>query len=310
MELTSSIDVVVCTYADERWGDLRRALESVERQTLRAAKVVLVVDRNPGLVERASRTFDGLEVVPSANGGGLSAARNTGLARCTADVVAFLDDDAVADSRWLERLANEYADADALGVGGRIEPSWATQRPRWFPEEFDWVVGCTYRGMPETRSHVRNLIGANMSARRDVLAALGGFSAELGRLDAGVAGHEDTELCIRALAGFDGRCWVYAPDACVTHAVPASRARWRYFISRCYGEGRSKAAMTRLTGADLGLQSERSYVLRVLPAGVGRGLLDVLRGDPSGALRSAAILIGAALTALGYARGLLSSGGL
>ena len=299
MELSLSIDVVVCTYTDERFGDLERALESVQGQTLAPNKVVLVVDRNPELAERAKRTFRGLEVAVSEGAGGLSAARNAGLARCTSDVVAFLDDDAVADPHWLERLASGYRDAQALGVGGRLEGSWATRRPRWFPEEFAWVVGCTYRGMPE--EPVRNLIGANMSVRRDVLTALGGFTDQFHRI------HDDTELGIRALTRFPERRWLYAPDALVLHTIPASRARWRYFIARCYGEGKSKAAMTRLTGSDLGLRTERRYLLRALPAGVARGLRDVLRGDPSGAARSAAIVIGLATTVLGYGRGSIGS---
>lgn len=305
MELLSSIDVVVCTYTDERFNDLERALESVQGQALVPAKVVLVVDRNPELAERSRRAFPSHEVIASEGPGGLSAARNAGLARCTADVVAFIDDDAVADADWLARLAAEYVDSRVLGVGGRIEPRWATRRPRWFPDEFGWVVGCTYRGMPETKAPVRNLIGANMSVRRDVLTELGGFSRQLGRVGGDVAAHEDTELCIRALARFPDRNWLYAPAALVTHAVPASRARYRYFIARCYGEGRSKAAMTRLTGPNVGLQAERDYVRRALPAGIARGLLDGVRGDPSGIWRSAAIVIGLGATVLGYARGWL-----
>lgn len=309
MEPSSSIDVVVCTYTDDRFTDLERALESVQGQTLAPTKIVLVVDRNPELAERAQRAFPGVEVAPSEGAGGLSAARNAGLARCRADVVAFLDDDAVADSHWLERLGVEYADARVLGVGGKIEPSWTIRPPRWFPEEFGWVVGCTYRGMPEARAPVRNLIGANMSARRDVLEGLGGFSVELGRVGGDVAGHEDTELCIRALTRFPGRFWLYVPSACVTHTVPASRARYRYFVARCYGEGRSKSAMTRSTGSNVGLQAERRYVRRALPAGVARGFVDVIRGDPSGVMRSAAIVVGLGVTVLGYARGVLGSTG-
>ena len=113
---------------------------------------------------------------------GLSGARNAGVAVAGGEVVAFLDDDATAAPDWLERLAAGYADPDVLGVGGAIEPVWSTSRPRCFPEEFDWVVGCTYRGLPQTPAPVRNLIGANMSFRRTVLNTIGGFRCDIGRI--------------------------------------------------------------------------------------------------------------------------------
>src|SRR5581483_12443163 len=100
-------------------------------------------------------------------------ARNTGVSVATGSVCAFLDDDAEAAPDWLAWLVKAYADKDVLGVGGAIEPAWQDRRPEWFPEEFDWVVGCSYRGMPVISADTRNLIGANMSFRRDVLVNVG-----------------------------------------------------------------------------------------------------------------------------------------
>ena len=54
-------------------------------------------------------------------------------------------------------------------------PFWSANQPFWFPEEFNWVIGCTYRGMPTKNAPVRNLIGANMSVRKDVFTKVGGF---------------------------------------------------------------------------------------------------------------------------------------
>ena len=35
-------------------------------------------------------------------------------------------------------------------MGGRVDPDWeGGARPRWFPAEFGWVVGCSYTGQPE-----------------------------------------------------------------------------------------------------------------------------------------------------------------
>jgi glucosyl-dolichyl phosphate glucuronosyltransferase len=287
--------VVVCAFADERFELLAEAVESLPGQTLPPAEVIVVIDGNPGLLERARRAFPDAVVVANAQQKGLSGARNTGVARAHGDIVAFLDDDARAEPDWLERLTAAYGD-EVVGVGGWIEPAWATGRPKWFPEEFDWVVGCSYRGLPAERAPVRNLIGANMSFRRDVLEEAGGFRADLGRVGTRPLGCEETELCMRIGRAHPDRVLVHEPAARVLHRVPAERATWRYFKARCYGEGLSKATVARVAGFR-GLSSERAHALRTLPLGV-------LRGLARGALRRAlAIAGGLAITSAGYVAG-------
>ena len=153
------------------------------------------------------------------------------------------------------------------GPGGAVLPVWE-RRPAWFPEEFAWVVGCTYRGLPTRRSAVRNLIGCNMSFRREVFEQLGGFTTRLGRVGSKPLGGEETELCIRIGKHAPGRTVLYDPETSVHHRVPRERSTLRYFLSRCYSEGVSKAVLARLAGTDSGLSSERSYALRTLPSGV------------------------------------------
>src|SRR5205085_69247 len=79
-------------------------------------------------------------------------------------------------------LLPAYANLEVIGVGGTVEPLWLHGRPPWFPPEFDWVVGCTYCGMPEVAGPVRNLIGCNMSFRREVFEGVGGFRSGIGRI--------------------------------------------------------------------------------------------------------------------------------
>lgn len=301
--------VVICAYTEERWGDLETAVASALDQSAPALEIVVAIDHNESLLERARAELRDVIVVANDGATGLAGARNSGAAATSAPVIAFLDDDACAARDWLERLLEHYDDENVLGAGGLIEPDWRSQRPRWFPDEFAWVVGCSYRGLPTGTEPVRNMIGANMSVRRDVLEAIGGFREDLGRLPSGAGAAEETDFCIRGQQRFpDGR-WLYVPAARVSHAVGAQRTSWAFFRRRCLNEGLAKAAMVAGTGSRSGLASERAYVRRVLPAGVARGLLAGLRGERDGPRRSAAILTGLAYTTFGYLRGRATSAG-
>lgn len=293
----SDISVVICAYNDDRWDDLVAAVESVHRN--QPHETIVVVDHNPALLLKAQQTLAGTTAVPNQEARGLGGARNTGVKVATGKVVAFLDDDAVATPDWLHQLAAAYVQPNALGVGGAIEPLFATSRPPWFPEEFDWVLGCVYRGMPQERQPVRNLLGCNMSFRRSLFAEVGDF--QLGY------GCDETEFCIRAQRVKSSGVFLYEPHARVCHRVASSRLRWAYFRSRCYFEGGSKAVVSWLQGSRDGLSSERSYTFRTLPVGVGRGLRDwALRHDRAGLQRAGAIVAGFAFTASGYAVAKLS----
>lgn len=119
-------------------------------------------------------------------------------------------------------------------------------------------------------------------------------------------GCEETELCIRLRRLRPDAELLYEPRARVRHMVTLERARTRYFVTRCWSEGVSKALVAHQAGARQGLASERTHALRTLPRGVARelGTLLSLR-DAAGALRAAGIAVGLTVTAAGYARGTL-----
>jgi hypothetical protein len=200
-------------------------------------------------------------------------------------------------------LLAAYSEDDVMGVGGGVLPAWRAPRPQWFPEEFLWVLGCTYEGLPRTRAEVRNPIGANMSFRRDIFSAIGGFDTNIGRLGKDAAGCEETEFAIRARRARPSTRILLEPSARCRHSVTPDRVTRRYFRRRCWAEGRSKALVSRLSGAESALSSERVYVRRILPAGVLRGLRELVNGDLSGATRAWAIIEGTALTTAGYLAG-------
>ncbi|MFB1042472.1 glycosyltransferase family 2 protein [Streptomyces chrestomyceticus] len=313
------VSVVVCAYTEDRWDDILAAVASVHGQSHPAHELLLVVDHNPALLDRLRERFaspgpaDPVRVLANAGPRGLSAGRNTGVAESTGEVIAFLDDDAVAERDWLLHFAEGYADPRVLAVGGRTEPVWASgRRPAWFPEEFDWVVGCAYRGLfpdgtggPHT-VRVRNVLGGNASFRREAFEIAGGFATGIGR-DAGKRplGCEETELCIRLARAVPDAVLLVDDRSVIHHRVPPGRERFAYFRSRTYAEGLSKALVTRSVGAREGLSTERRYATRVLPAGVARGVRDALLRRPGGAGRAGAIVAGVSATAFGYALGSL-----
>ncbi|MCW2699962.1 MAG: glycosyl transferase family 2 [Blastococcus sp.] len=296
-----TLTVVVCAYTLERWNDIRAAVASLRHQTRPADQVVLVSDCNAELLERAREAFPDVVCVPNGETPGLSGARNTGVRAATGDVVAFLDDDAAADPDWVARMLDAYADPQVAGVGGHVVPAWQAPRPAWFPEEFLWVVGCSYRGLPTERAEIRNPIGANMSFRRTVFGSVGGFDEAMGRLGKDAAGCEETEFAIRARAADPAARIVLEPAAACRHTVSPDRVTRAYFRRRCRAEGRSKALVSTLTGSQAALATERTYVSRTLPRGVLRGLRDLVTGDPAGAARAWVIVEGTALTAGSYA---------
>lgn len=311
--IAPGISVVICVYTEDRWEDILAAVSSVRAQSRPAAETLLVVDHNPALYERLVREFkesrgprdQHVRVLANAGPRGLSAGRNTGIAAARGEIVAFLDDDAVAERDWLRHFAAGYADPRVMAVGGRTMPAWASgRRPAWFPEEFDWVVGCTYRGIPAGRVRVRNVLGGNASFRRTAFDAAGGFATGIGRDgDKRPLGCEETELCIRLSKALPDAVLLIDDRAVIHHKVPGGRERFGYFRSRTYAEGLSKALVARSVGAGKGLESERRYTTRVLPAGVLRALRDAVLGRPGGAGRAGAIVSGVAAAAGGYVLG-------
>jgi GT2 family glycosyltransferase len=292
---------IICAYSDDRWELLKDCVASLQQQAAPPHEIILVIDHNEQLAARAIEMFRGTRVMRNAEQRGLSGARNSGLRAATGDVVVFLDDDARAAPEWLASIASAFSDAGVVGVGTNVVPRWETGAPPWFPEEFSWVIGCSYRGLPREISRVRNPLGAAMAFRRDALERVGGFTRGIGRIGTLPLGCEETEASIRVRRQVGGNV-LYLPDATVEHFIPVARTRWSYFVSRCWHEGISKGLIAAEVGRNDALASERTYVTTTLPKGISRGLKDALNGDPSGLARAIAIILGLVITISGYAR--------
>jgi len=299
------VSAVVCTYTEARWGDFVRAVASLVAQDAPPDQVVVVVDHNGGLLARARAAFTAeVEVIANDQQRGLAGARNAGVHAARGDVIAFLDDDAVADPGWLRTMMTHFADPAVMGVGGAAKAVWPTdRRPRWLPAEFDWVVGCTHRGLPEAVAPVRNPVGASMALRHSLFDVVGGFDTAMGRVGRIPLGCEETELAVRARQRIPGASFVHDPGAVALHHVSPDRVRLGYFVRRCFAEGLSKAALARRAGAQDALSSERRYSVVTLPRAALASLGAVFTGDVAGIARAVVIVLGVATAASGYVVG-------
>ena len=297
-----TVSVAICAYMEDRWLQLKKSVASVEAQTSPPIEIIVCIDHNEELLRKSEEYFGkahpagAIPVIVLANkyNGHLGAARNTTVESASGEVLAFLDDDAAAAADWLDRLIAPYEDERVGAVGGKPLPIFEVRRPRWFPFEFDWVIGCAYRGLPLTRAPSARLIGANMSARRSALQEIGGFHTDH---------QDDMDMCQRI--AYAQYTVLYEPLAIVHHFVPATRTTWHYFWRKCYTANQGKVEVFVNMREAASLSAELTFVIRTLTLGVLAEIRQVIRGDMFGLARVGAMIAGITLAGFGHLSGRL-----
>lgn len=239
----SDLAVVICTH--NRLGELRECLESLTQQALVTEAVV--VDSAPEKpCEELVRSFEprigGLRYC-CVDEPGLSLARNAGLLATTAEIVAFIDDDAVALPGWDRAMLDCFAEHPGAGcVGGACNPRFDGVRPAWLSARLLQLASITRWGDEprRPRSSAEWPFGANMAFRRAALERVGAFSLALGRKGSGsLLSGEDSDMVRRVLtAGWE--VWL-EPRAAVLHKVHSERLTSRFYWRRFWWGGVSRA---------------------------------------------------------------------
>jgi cellulose synthase/poly-beta-1,6-N-acetylglucosamine synthase-like glycosyltransferase len=272
--VSPSVSVIICCYTQERLRDVRDAVASLRRQSRPPEEIIVAVDNNRGLHERLQREFgECIQIVLNEGLKGLSATRNTGVAAAQGDLIAFMDDDAMAVDDWLECLIQPFGHPMVMAVGGRAVPLWPGGcSPRWFPEEFDFIVGCTghKKLILEKDNEVRSVTGSNMCFRREVFEHVGGWNSELGRVGQNQAGGEEAELCLRIKHEMPGAVILYEHSAVVSHKVLPQRASLKYVFTFCLKEGTTRAKLRAVSSAvcERPLAAENVYLHRLISASI------------------------------------------
>jgi glycosyltransferase involved in cell wall biosynthesis len=268
MNKTITASVIICCYSLKRFSDIIEAIKSVNSQTKKPHEIIIVVDHNPELLSALKTQLPSdIKLFLNEGAPGLSETRNVGIINASGQIIAFLDDDAIAKSNWLEKLILPFEDPKVMVIGGKTLPQWPKSSPPfWFPEELYWIIGCTYKGFALRGNKIRNVLGANMAFRKSVFEKIGFFRSEIGRSGTSTGCGEEADICFRISGAMPEARILYEAQAVIDHKASLQRLTWNYLIQRSFNEGMYKRIIKRLSSGRFKdvLSTEGSYLRYLL----------------------------------------------
>lgn len=280
------ISVVICSY--NRADYIIHAIDSLYHQTLsKELYEVFVVDNNSidnteELVQAYIRQHHDYHIVYlTESAQGASFARNTGAAFARGKYLCFMDDDAIAEKHYLERIAQFMeSHPDAAGMGGRIIPKYIPEEPAWMSHFVSSLVGnFDYSLHPTPFAPGKYPLESNMVVLKGDFDAIGGFNTALpgvkGTLRIGGEG-KDFFLRLQAL----GKQIYYDPQVMVQHIVEVKKLTPHYMYRVASGIGRGESVRTKAIGQWAFIKKVLEYLYK-LAGSVVLGIGYVLKGKPA-----------------------------
>ncbi len=249
--LQPKVSAIICTHNRDRYLGL--AIDSLLQQDFPEFEIIVVdnasTDQTREVVEARQGDTRVKYVYEAVTG--LSVARNTGAKAAQSEILAYLDDDAIASPVWLSSLYEAYKANEKLAIaGGKVTLLWTDgiTAPAWLSDGLagnlgaydlgDSVVYITQPGLTPR--------GLNYSIRRAFLEQIGGFDPNLGRVGKNLLSNE--ELHMTNLALHSGWQVAYLPSALVAHHVAPERVKRGWFFSRGWWQGISECYREQLAG--------------------------------------------------------------
>jgi GT2 family glycosyltransferase len=270
------ITVIVPTY--KRPDFVVRTITSLAEQTLAPNQIIVVdnapTDESKAVVSEMRSTVRGLRHLAEPRLG-VSVARNRAVEEATGELVAFIDDDAVASPRWLQALVEGVRRTpQAVAVAGPIGLRWSRTSPAWVHGLESWYGDFNLGEQRKQIEYPLYPFASNLAFRREAFLSVGGFPVELGPRGERRISNEEDGLFRRVAE----RGWpvVYEPGALVYHWVHADRLYRRYLLRRGFAQGRSDVLADALfSRRSRGQRVQRSAAAAV--AAVDAGLVAVTK---------------------------------
>jgi glucosyl-dolichyl phosphate glucuronosyltransferase len=280
------ISIIICSY--NRADYIIGAVESLYQQTLdRTQFEVLVVDNNSNdntgeLVQGYISNHKDFQLYYlSESRQGASFARNTGAAFAKSPLLCFMDDDAIAEKHYLERILRFFSShTDAAGLGGRIIPKYIPEEPKWMSHFVSSLVGnFDYAPQLTVFKEGKYPLESNMIVRKEDFDAIKGFNTELpgvkGTLRIGGEG-KDFFLRLQSL----NKKIYYDPQAIVEHVVEVKKLTPQYMYRVASGIGRGERVRTLAISKWAYIKKFLEYLYK-LAGSVVLAILYALKGKPA-----------------------------
>jgi glycosyltransferase involved in cell wall biosynthesis len=249
------LSVIICTF--RRYDVLPDAIDSVLAQqgVDREDIEIIVVDNTPPDERQLVRNVNQCNQFITEDISGLSRARNIGIQAAHADLIAFLDDDAIASPTWASEaieLLSSHPDWDV--IGGRILAKYPqNKQPVWIDSKLEEFLSCVDWPVDQPTSMADGvwIAGANMVFRRQVFERDIGFDEQLGRNGSSSLLSNDETHMFEAIG--KNRIY-YVPQMAVDHVIPESRLNPQWFRKRIFWQ-----AISDIIAGTTWLSSEDAY---------------------------------------------------
>ncbi len=320
MSDTPTLSVIIPSYTLDRYDQLCRLLKCIKNQTFGSIETIIVVENCSSLFQHICKFIEqehlsAVRIIQTYTEIGSSFQVNLGVSKAKGDIIAFLHDDTLVPECWAENLVADYSEDDnIIGVTGPIVPSG--RMPEWFPEEFDWIIGCNryFVSMIKEKKGVRSISGSNASFRKKLFQAVGGLSITLGPLSKIKSRWceigEETELCLRLSRRFDGYI-LYDPEVVVYHDIPQENLKCRFIARMSFQGGRTKGSLKKFYSANNKLLAPEKEIFTKLWVTVIPEMSKQIFTDPTTNLRKTSVIFfSLSFIAFGYLLGYLAPSSL
>ena len=247
------ISAVISTYNRERF--LPGLFDSIKKQSLDNSEFeIIIVDNNsPGNTKELTEDLKNsspfnvsyfLELQQ-----GLSHARNRGVKEAKGNVIVFVDDDAILEETYFEKLDYYFkTEKETMAIGSKIFLKYESPKPPLWENKYLNSLHAYFNlgNKKKYFSKSKYPIGTNMSFRKEVFEKIGDFNVSLGRVKSGLGGGEEKDIFMRMYA--NKMKVLYVPDAIVHHRIPEERTKSDFIRKQALGIGESERIRTTQLG--------------------------------------------------------------